>query len=106
MIAAHVRTNLRGRFATGTGLGRVLGGRRVTVRLPRRPGGPFRLAGPGAVSLGTATAVRDSAVAIGIVLGLPDQIFATLTQYAFLAAVAVAGTAATAGAAVLQHRRP
>jgi cation:H+ antiporter len=46
------------------------------------------------------------AVALGVVLGLPDQIFGTLTQYAFLAAVAVAGTTATAGAAVLQRRQP
>jgi hypothetical protein len=51
-------------------------------------------------------AASGVAVAFGIVLGLPDQIFATVTQYAFLAAVAVAGTTATVGAAVLQHRRP
>jgi hypothetical protein len=35
-----------------------------------------------------------------------DMIFATGTQYMFLAAVAVAGTAATVGATVLQHQRP
>ena len=46
------------------------------------------------------------AVALGIVLGVPDQIFATATQYAFVAAVAVAGTVSTAGAAVLQRRHP
>ena len=45
------------------------------------------------------------ALALGIVLGVPDQIFATATQYAFLAAVAVAGTAPP-GAAVLQRRHP
>ena len=46
------------------------------------------------------------AVALGVVLGVPDQIFATVTQYVFLAAVAAVGTAATIGAAVLQHQRP
>jgi hypothetical protein len=45
------------------------------------------------------------AVALGVVLGVPDQIFATVTQYAFLAAVAAVGTTATADAAVLQCRR-
>ena len=44
------------------------------------------------------------ALALGVVLGVPDQIFATVTQYAFLAAVAAVGTTATAGAAVLQRR--
>ena len=43
------------------------------------------------------------AVALGIVLGVPDQIFATATQYAFVAAVAVADTVSTVGAAVLQR---
>jgi cation:H+ antiporter len=51
-------------------------------------------------------AVSGLAVALGIALGVPDQIFATLTQYAFLAAVAAVGTTATAGAAVLQRQRP
>ena len=46
------------------------------------------------------------AVALGVALGVPDQIFATVTQYVFLAAVAAVGTTATAGAAVLQHQRP
>jgi cation:H+ antiporter len=45
------------------------------------------------------------ALALGVVLGVPDQIFATVTQYAFLAAVAAVGTTATVGAAVLQRRR-
>ena len=45
------------------------------------------------------------AVALGVALGVPDQIFATVTQYVFLAAVAAVGTTATAGAAVLQHQR-
>jgi hypothetical protein len=44
------------------------------------------------------------AVALGIVLGVPDQIFATAIQYAFVAAVAVVGTISTAGAVVLQRR--
>ena len=44
------------------------------------------------------------ALALGIVLGVPDQIFATAIQYAFLAAVAVTGVTATTGAAVLQRR--
>jgi cation:H+ antiporter len=44
------------------------------------------------------------AVALGIVLGVPDQIFATATQYAFVAAVAAAGTVSTAVAAVLQRQ--
>ncbi|HZR51705.1 MAG TPA: hypothetical protein VFB06_19595 [Streptosporangiaceae bacterium] len=44
------------------------------------------------------------AVALGVILGIPDQIFATFIQYAFLAAVVVVATTATAGAAVLQHR--
>jgi hypothetical protein len=43
---------------------------------------------------------------LGGVLGGPDQIFATVTQYAFLAAVATVGTTATIGAAVLQRQRP
>jgi hypothetical protein len=40
-----------------------------------------------------------------VMLGVPDQIFATVTQDAFLAAVATVGTAATVGAAVLQRQR-
>jgi hypothetical protein len=46
------------------------------------------------------------ALALGVVLGLPDQIFATFTQYAFLAAVAATGLTATLSAAVLQRDRP
>jgi len=44
------------------------------------------------------------ALMLGGLLGVPDQIFATLTQYVHLAAVAAVGTAATADAAVLQRR--
>ena len=44
------------------------------------------------------------ALALGAVLGVPDHIFATAAQYALLAAVAAAGTAATVGAAVLQRQ--
>jgi cation:H+ antiporter len=46
------------------------------------------------------------AIALGVALGVPDQIFATLTQYIFLAAVTAVGTAATVSAAVLQQHRP
>jgi hypothetical protein len=46
------------------------------------------------------------ALALGVVLGIPDQIFATITQYAFLAAVAAVAATATTGAAILQHHRP
>jgi hypothetical protein len=46
------------------------------------------------------------ALALGVVLGVPDQIFATMTQYAFVSAVAVVGLTATAGAAILQRRHP
>ncbi len=46
------------------------------------------------------------ALVLGAILGVPDHIFATLTQYALLAAVAAVGTAATIGAAVLQRQRP
>jgi hypothetical protein len=45
------------------------------------------------------------AFALGIALGVPDQIFATATQYALVAAVAVVGTVSTAGAVVLQRHR-
>jgi cation:H+ antiporter len=45
------------------------------------------------------------AIALGVALGVPDQIFATVTQYVFLAAVAAVGATATVGAAVLQHQR-
>ena len=46
------------------------------------------------------------AVALSVVLGVPDQIFATVTQYAFVAAIAVVAATATACAAVLQRQRP
>jgi hypothetical protein len=42
----------------------------------------------------------------GRALGVPDQIFAILVQYAFVAAAADVAVTATAGAAALQrHRR-
>jgi cation:H+ antiporter len=53
----------------------------------------------------TAT-VGCLAIALGVALGIPDQIFATATQYLFLAAVTAVGATATGGAAVLQHQRP
>ena len=52
-----------------------------------------------------AATVSCLAIALGIALGVPDQIFATLTQYIFLAAVAAVGATATANVAILQHRR-
>ena len=45
-------------------------------------------------------------IAFGSMLGIPDQIFATLTQYIFLTAVAAVGTTATVAVAVLQLHRP
>ena len=52
--------------------------------------------------LTAAVTVVDQA--LGGLLGVPDQIFATATQYACLAAVAAVGATATVGAAVLQRR--
>ena len=46
------------------------------------------------------------ALALGVVLGVPDQIFATVTQYAFMSAVAVVGLTATVSAAILQRQHP
>jgi cation:H+ antiporter len=53
-------------------------------------------------ALTAAATVVD--LALGGLLGVPDQIFATVTQYACLALVAAVGAAATVGAAVLQRR--
>jgi hypothetical protein len=50
-------------------------------------------------------AATGYALALGAVLGVPDHIFATALQYTLLATVAAAGTAATAGAAVLQRQQ-
>ena len=52
----------------------------------------------------TATA-SCFALALGVVLGVPDQIFATVTQYAFLAAIAAVGMTATVSAVILQRQR-
>ena len=46
------------------------------------------------------------ALALGVVLGVPDQIFATVTQYAFVSAVAVVGLTAAVSAAILQRQHP
>jgi cation:H+ antiporter len=55
----------------------------------------------------TLTAAASGfALVLGVLLGVPDQIFATLTQYGFLTAVATAGAAATIGAAVLGRQHP
>ena len=51
-------------------------------------------------------AASGFALVLGVLLGVPDRIFATLTQYALLTAVAAAGAAATVGAAVLQRQHP
>ena len=51
-------------------------------------------------------AASGLALVLGVLLGVPDQIFATITQYALLAAVAAVGAAATIGAAVLQRQHP
>jgi hypothetical protein len=41
-----------------------------------------------------------------VLVSIPDQIFATITQYAFLAALAVVSLTAVLGAAILQRQRP
>ncbi|HUC24144.1 MAG TPA: hypothetical protein VMA73_15655, partial [Streptosporangiaceae bacterium] len=46
------------------------------------------------------------ALALGAILGIPDHVFATATQFTLLAAVAAIGTTATAGAALLQRQQP
>jgi hypothetical protein len=51
-------------------------------------------------------AVSCFADAVAVVLGVPDQIFATVTQYTLLTAVACAGLTTTAAAAILQRQRP
>ena len=45
------------------------------------------------------------AFALGVVLGVPDQIFATVTQYAFLAGIAAVSMTATVSAVILQRQR-
>ena len=53
------------------------------------------------------TAVTSGfALALGVMLGIPDQIFATTTQYAFLAAVITVGLTATLSAALIERQRP
>ena len=43
---------------------------------------------------------------LGVVLGVPDQIFATVIQYGFLAGIAAVSTTATVSAVILQRQRP
>jgi hypothetical protein len=50
-------------------------------------------------------AVGGLAFGLGVLLGVPDQVFATYVQYTFLAAIAVVTATATTGAAVIEHRR-
>ena len=45
------------------------------------------------------------AFGLGVLVGVPDQVFATYVQYIFLAAIAVVTVTATTGAAVIEHRR-
>jgi cation:H+ antiporter len=51
-------------------------------------------------------ATSGLALALGVTLGIPDQIFATTTHYAFLAAVTTVSLTATLSAAIIQHQRP
>ena len=44
------------------------------------------------------------ALGLGVLLGVPDHVFATYTQYAFLAAIAVVAVTATGGTAVIERR--
>ncbi|HTJ68101.1 MAG TPA: hypothetical protein VL551_11275 [Actinospica sp.] len=53
---------------------------------------------------GTA-ATGAIALGLGVLLGLPDGVFATYIQYAFLAAIAIVGCVATACAAVIEQRQ-
>jgi len=46
------------------------------------------------------------ALGLAVLVSIPDQIFATITQYAFLAALAVVSLTAVFGAAALQRHRP
>lgn len=55
---------------------------------------------------GPTAASGAFALALGVALGVPDQIFATFIQYAFLSAITAVTATATAGAAVLQRRSP
>jgi hypothetical protein len=47
--------------------------------------------------------ISGLALVLGVVLGVPDQIFATFVQYAFVGAVAAVGLTATTGAVILQR---
>ncbi|HWG27279.1 hypothetical protein [Actinospica sp.] len=50
-------------------------------------------------------AVGGLAFGLGVLVGVPDQVFATYVQYVFLAAIAIVTATATTGAAVIEHRR-
>ena len=45
------------------------------------------------------------ALGLGVALGVPDGVFATYIQYAFLAAIGVVAVCATTGAALIEQRR-
>jgi cation:H+ antiporter len=55
-----------------------------------------------------APTAAASCIALGlaVLVSIPDQIFATITQYAFLASLAVVSLTAVLGAAVLQRQHP
>jgi len=50
-------------------------------------------------------ATSTVALGLGVALGVPDGVFATYIQYAFLAAIGVVAVCATAWAALIEHRR-
>jgi cation:H+ antiporter len=51
-------------------------------------------------------AVGGLAFGLGVLLGVPDGVFGTYTQFVFLAAILVVGATAATGAAVIEHQRP
>jgi cation:H+ antiporter len=53
----------------------------------------------------TTAASGMVALGLGVLLGVPDDVFATFVQYAFLTEIAVVAGSATACAAVLERRR-
>jgi len=56
--------------------------------------------------VGADRRIRRLRPRLGVALGVPDRIFATFIQYAFLSAITAVTAAATAGAAVLPRRSP
>ena len=89
-ITSSVVALARGQASVGAGV--VIGGPHLILS-------GLLIAGPCCALLTARWALTAAAggfaVVLGVVLGVPDQIFATVTQYAFLAAVATVGTTAT-----------